>query len=321
MEARASEIAAHTFRLDIKGAEVRSALRDVGVATVLLKGRAFAHLLYRATDPRDYSDVDLLVRHEDEARAQQVLAALGFSPDYGSAPIELPKRSLGEGSMYGGAWYRERDGVTIDLHHTLPQLVIDPLTVWDVLAQHTITIDVGGSATEILDPPASALLVALHAAHHGQAFGSAVEDLRRAAQRFDAECWREACALAATLDAIAPFGTGLGILPEGRAIAEQLGLSTDPSFGLRLRWSDAPWGSSFIAALANERGIRGRLGLLAGLLGPRPAVLRLSSPLARRGRRGLAAAYALRPFGLLRRAPAAVLAWQRVRRSSGRSSR
>jgi hypothetical protein len=316
MDARASEIAAHTFRLDVKGADVRLALQDCGVASILLKGRAFAQLLYGDADARDYSDVDLLVAPDDTARAQKVLQAQGFMPQFGGpAPIDLPSHTLREGSLHGGAWFRERDGVTIDLHRTLPQVSADPGLVWSELCRHTVTMDIGGAATPVLDRPASALLVALHAAHHGCAWGSAIEDLRRATERLDLACWGEALELASTLDAIAAMGTGLGLTPAGTAIAERLGLGTTPSFGLLLRWSNAPWGSSFLDALISQGGLGARIRLLWQLVWPKPPTLRLVSPLARRGTRGLVAAYAIRPAQLLRRAPAAVLARRRVRRS------
>jgi hypothetical protein len=311
----AAVIAAGTFRLDVKGAEIRGALLATGLRPVLLKGRPFANLLYGESESRDYSDVDLLVSPGDATRAQQVLRAEGFRPSYGSAPIDPQSRQVVEGSLHGGAWYRKRDGLTIDLHHTLPQVVADPWLVWSEITRHTMSMNIGGAATDVLDRPASALLVALHAAHHGVAFGSAVEDPRRAAQRFDFACWSQARDLASKLDATAAMGIGLGLTPEGSRIAEDLGLSTVPTFGLLLRWNDAPWGSNFIEAMAAQSGIAKRLGLLIWLLWPRPAALRLSSPLARRSRRGLVVAYAIRPAQLARRAPAALAAWRRTRRS------
>ena len=296
---------------------MRVALQASGISAVLLKGAAFAHLLYGAPERRDYSDVDLLVAPADGRHARDVLRGLGFTPAYGGlAPIDLPARLLGDGSIHGGAWYRERDGVTIDLHHTLPQVVAEPALVWTEVSRHTTELKVGGVCTTILDRPASALLVALHAAHHGREWGGAMEDLRRATERFDIACWQEALELATTLDARAAMGAGLGLTPKGVALAEQLGVPTDPSFGLLLRWNAAPWGSSFVDALLAQPGGGARLSLLAHLIWPRPTILRLLSPLARRGRRGLVAAYVIRPVKLLWRAPAAVLALRRVRRAS-----
>ena len=78
VSAKASATAASTFRLDVKGVEVRQALHAAGIRTVLLKGPAFARLLYRDSRSRGYSDVDLLVDPAAVQRAEQILAAVEF---------------------------------------------------------------------------------------------------------------------------------------------------------------------------------------------------------------------------------------------------
>jgi hypothetical protein len=62
----------------VKGAEVRSAFNDAGVRSVLLKGPAFARLLYPNARSRDYTDVDLLVDPARLETAEEVLRRLGF---------------------------------------------------------------------------------------------------------------------------------------------------------------------------------------------------------------------------------------------------
>jgi hypothetical protein len=311
------DVAASTFRLDVKGAEVRAALAEAGIRSVLLKGRGLAVLLHDAGDPRNYFDVDLLVAPADARAAHGVLRRLGFVPSYGTGPVDLPRDVLAEGSLHGGVWQRGRDGTSVDLHHSLPQVVADPEAVWRLVSRHTISLPVGGAATETLDAPASALLVALHAAHHGPAGGSPMRDLARATQRLDADCWRQARDLATALGAQDAMGVGLALDPRGRALAGELGLRTEPSVALRLLWGGAPWGSTFIESVLRQPGMRARARLLAGLLVPRPSTMRLSSPLARRSRRGLAAAYAVRPLQLLWRGPAALRSWSRLRRGGG----
>jgi hypothetical protein len=176
-------------------------------------------------------------------------------------------------------------------------------------------LDVGGSPAEVLDEPASALLVSLHAAHHGPVWGSALQDLRRATAQLHRDCWVDAARLATRLEATEAMGTGLGLTAEGQEIAADLGIPTSPSFALRLLWGGAPWGSTFIEALVRQPGLRGRLTLLARLVWPGADAMRLTSPLARRGPAGLAAAYAVRPLKLLRRAPTAIRRWRALRRS------
>lgn len=53
------------------------ALREAGVPTLLLKGAALNATVYAADDLRGMSDIDLLIRQEDSARADRILDSLG----------------------------------------------------------------------------------------------------------------------------------------------------------------------------------------------------------------------------------------------------
>jgi putative nucleotidyltransferase-like protein len=311
-----ANIAAVTFRLDVKGAQVRAAMRADGIETILLKGRAFADLLYSDGLVRGYADVDLLVGPADLAGARGTLSRLGFAPEYGPAPVDLAAPELAEGALHAGAWFRREDGVTIDLHHTFPQVHADPAVVWQTAVHHSKSMLVGGEETRVLDRTAAALLIALHAAHHGPGAAGSLADLELATEKLPFDCWREASELAARLDATRSLGVGLALVTAGRRIAEQLLLPTEPTAALRMLWDGAPWGATFLEAMSSDVGMWRRAQLLRGLLFPGPEALRLSSPLARRGPIGLALAYALRPPLLLRRLPAAVRARRRV--SGGR---
>ncbi len=112
----------------------------------------------------------------------------------------------------------------VDLHHTLPQIAADPAKVWEVVADHRSVIDVVGSPTEVLDPPASALLIALHAAHHGPDWGGTDQDLERALEVLDDSVWEEARDMAIALGAERQMGTGLGLNDVGARLARRLGL-------------------------------------------------------------------------------------------------
>jgi hypothetical protein len=312
--------AASSFRLDVKGAEVRAAFAATGVTSILLKGRAFTHLLYAGPGERPYGDVDLLVSPGQISTARQTLTDLGFRNYHGEFPSAQTGPALGRamdaaGDVHAELWVRDRDRFQIDLHDSLPQVGADPATVWRHLSQHIDQIAIAGQPTNVLDPPASALLVALHAAHHGPGWPNAERDLDRAVAALAPECWAQARTLAVALDAESAMGVGLGLRPEGRAIAQRLGLGVEPSRARQLLWEGGSWSAGFLEALKGERGLRARGNLIRHALWPDAAALRRGSALARRGRLGLALAYATRPFQLARRLPAAIVVRRRLSRS------
>lgn len=224
-----------TFRLDVKCTQVASALQAAGIGVLLLKGPAFDQLLFGGTRSRSYADIDLLVEPDRARHAQRVLERLGF---------HRAKRRTRLGAALGRpghatAWVRAADRFTVDLHTTLPQVGIPAPMVWRALRANRITIDVVGARIATLDGPASALLIALHAAHHGPAWNRAQTDLRQACELLDRECWHAAARLARELRAERGMGIGLATAEDGRGVADQLGLPTKPTVAYRLRWSTA----------------------------------------------------------------------------------
>ncbi len=273
------------WRLDVKGAEVRAGLAEAGVASVLLKGPAFAALLYADGSPRGYADCDLLISASQRDRADECLAELGFF--------------VSDRAIHAVSWHRLADGMAIDLHESLPLLEVDPQLVWTTLSARAVSLEVGGEATRVLDPAAAALLTALHLVHHGPRAATAREDLTRAIDQFNDDCWRGAAALATALGAEALLGTGLRLIPSGVKRAERLGLDWAPSAPWFYR---EPWGETVWAYLLAAPTPLARLSIIAEFLAPRPAYLRERSGLARRGTCGLLLAYLLRSMSLAARA-------------------
>jgi hypothetical protein len=307
---------ARNFRLDVKGAEIRQALNAAEIRTVLIKGPAFARLLYPDPAWREYTDIDLLIDPQAMREAEQLLIDEGFRRFEEEGPVRQTDAAVGEavgaqGASHSVAWVRDRDSFVVDLHDSLPQVGVPEDVVWDQITRHLDLLDVAGVPTEILDRPATALLVALHAAHHGPGWSTAIRDLAGAVDAFEMECWEAARDLAVTLDAAGPMGVGLGLIEGGRAIARRLLLPTEPSSAQRLLWAGAPWSASVVEALRNQPDLRSKAWLLLRILAPSPAALRRGSALARRGRLGLVAAYGLRPLQIARRLPAALRARQR----------
>ncbi len=198
---------------------MQAALERAGVRSVLLKGPAFGRLLYHDARSRDYADVDLLVDPARLESAEKVLRALDFHRVDPEAAVRQTDASVGgavgvQGASVPRRGSRERQFV-IDLHDNLPQCGAHADLVWRALGEHLVVEEIAGSPTATLDRPASALLVALHAAHHGPGWDPGARDLAAAVEMFDLDCWREARALASTLEAEVALGAGLGTSESG----------------------------------------------------------------------------------------------------------
>jgi hypothetical protein len=213
---------------------------------------------------------------------------------------------------------RRGNGLSVDLHSTLPGLGVAPDMVWPVLAADTATMIVGGTDVEVLGDPARALLVALHAAHHGVKDAQALEDLARALEQVPEETWEEAAALAERLEATPAFSAGLRLFPPGSEVATRLELPLADSVETVLRASSAPELALSLDWLVNAPGVRTRARLVGRKLAPPAGVMKARSQLARRGPVGLAAAYVVNPVQLTWRAAPALRAWIRASRQARR---
>ena len=211
---------------------------------------------------------------------------------------------------WSGPWRRGRS--VVDLHTSYYGIGADPARAWEVLSRDTEELTVARATVEALALPQRALLVALHAAHHGGRAPRAMTDLDRAIRLVPEEVWREAASVAEEIDAVGALAAGLTMLPPGEPLALRIGLAGRASPESTLRRTEVAEGFARLSA-ADGAGARARL--LARELCPSPAFLRWSTPLARRGRRGLAAAYVWRWMWLARRAPAGYRAFRRMRRN------
>ena len=292
----------HTLLVDQVTAEVIAALRTRQVDSILLKGPSIAAWLYADDTLRVYADCDLLVAPERLLAAQAVLAELGFRDKI--TPLDHPRLESHE-------WVRGRDRV--DLHTTLIGIGVLPRVVWGVLSAMTVPRQVAGVEAQVLAPTALALHVVLHAAQHGRDEPKPAEDLSRAIRAVPREQWSEVAALADRLQATDAFGVGLRLLPEGRELASWLELPPTRSADASLRVDSVPLALAF-EHLAMTAGWRARISLVLHELFPTPAFMRWWSPLARRGRLGLATAYCWRPVWLVTQAVPGFLAWRRARR-------
>lgn len=301
--------AGSVLRIDLVTVEAVGLLAGEGIPSILLKGPSFARWLY--PDPRDrsYTDTDLLISPDDLGKARDVLERHGFTAPFKGAAHEL--------IHYAEPWIRSDDAAEIDLHHRLPGIE-DSATAWRVLSARTETMSLRGHEVTILDAPARALHVALHAAQHGSSRTPSVLDLERALAVLDDDTWQEAVALAGAAGAVVAFESGMRLAEGGTEVLKRLGVaaSGDGAWRLAEILREEEPGEAMVQGLVwfgNVRGVRAKAVLLVYKAFPPRAVLATWSPLARRGPLGLLVARVWRPFWLVLRAPRAILRYRRAR--------
>ena len=284
--------AAKGMALDQVTAKVVQALEAVGIPSLLLKGRSFADWLY-PDGGRSYGDVDLLVPPSQARAAEDVLVALGFRPMLGKPRTVAPARAFGLATAGQTA--------VVDLHRTLKHVPAPPERVWEVLSRDATHTTIAGAPIAHLGTAGRAFHVALHAVQHGPTELKPIEDLRRAVAVVPMAQWRETAELAAELGAEDCLAEGLRLAPEGVAVADQLGLTEPVRAAVRLTSTSADGGAVVLQRLADAGSLRERIALVHDVVVPPPAMMRIVSPLARRGAVGLGLAYAARPLRLAAR--------------------
>ena len=303
-----------TLAADAAAAELVPALDASSVPSLLLRGPAIAHWLYRSA-PRSYSDLDLLVRAADQPRAAGVLRELGFE----DVRAHLTARELAELRLHGHvgshATTWARDVMVVDLHVTLNHVRACSAKVWSELRSGAVFIEVAGRRVAVPGQAAIALIVALHAAAHGSGYRRTLADLERALEHVPRAVWSEAAEMAERLGTLGEFSAGLVLLPEGLELAREMRLEGTPSVETALRAHNAPLTAIGFERLWRTRGKRAKLELIAREIAPPRAFMRVRFPVARRGRVGMAAAYAWRPVSLFVHGGAGFVAWRRERRA------
>jgi hypothetical protein len=142
-------------------------------------------------------------------------------------------------------------------------------------------------------------------------------DLQRGLERIDTDIWHRAAQLARSLGVENEMGHRLALVPEAAALVAELELpqrETDLYAAMRVTEAGGhARGVVSLLQLASQPGARERVAYVQAKLFPPADVLRESYGVARRGRRGMALARALRIAACLLGLPGAIRDWRRQR--------
>jgi len=107
----------------------RFAAQDV--AMLVVKGPALAAQAYGDVAMRNYGDLDLLVRHEDIARATQLMSAAGYQP-------QIPLRAIAAGKIPGQYMFRQPEAkLLVEIHNDgTMRYYPRPLRIEKIFARH-----------------------------------------------------------------------------------------------------------------------------------------------------------------------------------------
>ena len=299
--------------VDATAVAVIRELDAIGVRSLLLKGASLEQVLYDADEPRLSTDVDLLVAPADHQRAERCLKHVGYVNKYdGPSPVWAEE--------HADAWAASDWRVPVDLHRRLWGVEISAELAWHILWARRQKVELGASSVQALSASGIALLVALHAAHHGPDVARPLVDLNRALQRLNTTTWEQALTLAEELQAAPGLAAGLGLVDAGERLRDRLGLAPadrDVVVRVAAMWTAPPTAAGFLR-LFDAESPRETMVLLLRELFPSREFLRHANSPARRPRGRLLRGYAVRWRDLMSSAPTGWRAARAIRRSDER---
>ncbi len=140
---------AATTRHESRIAPLVRSFAEIGARSIVLKGPVTRTRFYGDGEVRPSADIDLLVDPRFFGEATKVLKTKGY------------RRIDRHG--HSDAFHLD-DAPDVDLHLTLPYVTIHPRRTFDVLAAHVAALTVDGNVLPVLDVPAHAVHLAIHAA-------------------------------------------------------------------------------------------------------------------------------------------------------------
>jgi len=143
---------------------VLSALTEVGVASIVLKGPALANSVYPQSSLRPYGDIDILCREKDWVAVHEVLIGQGYVPVNGlTAP---PPKVWDRKAYYHTQYWRPTEGVLVEVHFDLWQVGLRP-RLGERFWQQAVPVSIAGTQGQMLAPEDQVLHLCVHLHHHG----------------------------------------------------------------------------------------------------------------------------------------------------------
>ncbi len=178
---------ARTDRIESQIPHLVELLHDADIEVVVLKGPSTRHRLYGTDEPRPTADVDLLVDPVRFARATRVLRGAGYR--------RVDRHGHSDALSAPGD-----DRADVDLHLALPFVTKRPRVAFATLYAHRSVLAIRDREIPVLDEPAHAVHLAIHAAvNRFEETDRTLDEWRRAYDRLGDDDRAEARTVAARL--------------------------------------------------------------------------------------------------------------------------
>jgi hypothetical protein len=223
--------------------EILAALDGAGIAPLVLKGGALAHMIYPRPGLRPMRDLDVLVRRDEAERAQQVLAQMA------GAASDTQQELDGGHHLVAGL---QRDGlhVSVEIHYSLYGVQRE-----EIEQTTPFQLGAGGPTAHTLGPEEMMWHLCRHAVGHTSVFDSIrliwVADVVGFAERFVEQIdWaRIERDFPVARNVLAIFGT---VAPLSAALRRKARLPSLDRAGFDLDFHG--WPRSSLAAQREEKG-------------------------------------------------------------------
>ena len=118
----------HVARLDALLDRVLSAVREIDMPTVVLKGPVLSRLVYPVPGLRPYSDIDLMIRDTDEERGVAALLGCGLEEVPHGAEVlrQAHAHHVHEGNAFHRVFMDPGRGAMVELHLDALQMGLRP---------------------------------------------------------------------------------------------------------------------------------------------------------------------------------------------------
>lgn len=194
-------------------------LERAGIPAISYKGPALAAQAFGDVGLREYGDLDILVRHNDIARAAEFLQRQGYS-----AALPLNARDPYNTPIPGQYSFSRPGGPPVELH-TEKTLRYYPVPLdFKLLDHRVVPIRIGDRTVKTFTPEAALTILSLHGCKHIWSRLLWVSDIAWLLHSNPSLDWRDALDLARRLGAHRMMLTGVGLSAEllGASIPEDI---------------------------------------------------------------------------------------------------